>query len=126
MTTDVKTFPTEKFELLVRAYLDKLVDWEVLHNFAVAHIDDVYLPEFQRPVEDLHMMFLPKQRHDAESFHERPQIAYLLELLETLRQDVEQLGADSVRERELQRMQSEDPAKHSMRTEFRERHRPKD
>src|SRR5947209_2019571 len=77
-----KVFPNEQFELLVRSYLDNIVDWEVVHNFAMAHIDDPYLPEFQRPMEDLHMMFLPAVRHDAESVHDKPQIRYLLDLLE--------------------------------------------
>ncbi len=118
-----QSFPIERFELLVRSYLDKLVDWEVVHNFAMAHIDDEYQPEFQRPIEDLHLMFLPRFRHDAESYMERNQIRYLLELLEMLKADVEQFGADVVRERELKKMASEDPTKHSARAEHRNRHR---
>lgn len=118
-----RSFPEAKFELLVRSYLDRLVDWEVLHQFAVAHIDDQYRPEFQRPVEDLHLMFLPEFRHDAESAHERPQITYLLDVWESLKQDVEKFGAEQVRQRELQRMASEPPSKHFYRNEHRERHR---
>ena len=116
-------FPIERFELLVRSYLDKLIDWEVVHNFAMAHIDDEYLPEFQRPIEDLHLMFLPRFRADAESYMERTQIKYLLELLEMLKADVEQFGAETVRERELKMIASEDPTKHSARAEHRKRHR---
>jgi len=116
-------FPIDRFELLVRSYLDKLVDWEVVHNFAIAHIDDEYQPEFQRPIEDLHLMFLPRFRHDAESVGERQHIRYLLELLEMLKADVEQYGAETVRERELKKMASEDPTKHSARAEHRNRHR---
>jgi|tagenome__1003787_1003787.scaffolds.fasta_scaffold19208471_1 hypothetical protein len=118
-----RAFPTERFELLVRSYLDKVVDWEVVHNFAIAHIDDSYQPEFQRPIEDLHLMFLPEYRHDAESVHERPQIKYLLDLLDMLRADVEKFGIDSVRKRELERMAGEDPTKHTLRAEHRERYR---
>ncbi|HUS20126.1 MAG TPA: hypothetical protein VMZ25_10790 [Terriglobales bacterium] len=118
-----KAFPIDRFELLVRSYLDKLVDWEVVHNFAIAHIDDEYLPEFQRPVEDLHLMFLPRFRSDAESYVERTQIKYLLDLLEMLRADVAQYGPEIVRDRELKKMASEDPAKHSARAEHRNRHR---
>ena len=123
MESGLKTFPTEKFELLLRSFLDRLVEWEVVHNFAMAHIDDSYQPEFQRPVEDLHMMFLPEYRHDAESVHDRSQIRYLLDVLDLLRADVEQFGADAVRQRELQRIAGEDPSKHQMRAEYRERHR---
>ena len=116
-------FPIERFELLVRSYLDKLVDWEVVHNFAMAHIDDEYQPEFQRPIEDLHLMFLPRFRYDAENPQERNQIRYLLELLEMLKADVQQYGVEIVRERELKKMASEDPTKHSARAEHRSRHR---
>ena len=87
-----KVFPNDHFELFVRSYMDNIVDWEVVHNFAMAHIDDPYLPEFQRPMEDLHMMFLPEVRFDAESVHEKPQIRYLLDLLDSLKEDVEKLG----------------------------------
>ncbi|HUQ49778.1 MAG TPA: hypothetical protein VM056_03605 [Terriglobales bacterium] len=118
-----KQFPVERFELLVHSYLDKLVEWDVVHNFAIAHIDDQYLPEFQRPLEDLHLMFLPRFRNDAESYIEQTQMKYLLELLQMLKEDVEQLGAPAIRERELKRMASEDPAKHSARAEHRNRHR---
>ena len=116
-------FPIARFELLVRSYLDKLVDWEVVHNFAMAHIDDEYQPEFQRPIEDLHLMFLPRFRADAESYIEAAQIRYLLELLEMLKADVEQFGVETVRERELKKIASEDPTKHSARAEHRNRHR---
>lgn len=118
-----KAFPIDRFELLVRSYLDKLVDWEVVHNFAMAHIDDEYLPEFQRPVEDLHLMFLPRFRSDAETYVEHTQIKYLLELLEMLKADVAQYGPEVVRDRELKKMASEDPTKHSARAEHRNRHR---
>src|SRR5438270_8910438 len=120
MPTGSKYFPTAQFELLVRSYLDKLVEWEVVHQFAMAHIDDEYLPEFQRPVEDLHLMFLPQVRTDAESFQERPQINYLLDVLDLLKSDVAQFGAEVVRQREIDRMASEDPSKHSFRAEYRE------
>jgi hypothetical protein len=118
-----KPFPIDRFELLVRSYLDKLVEWEVVHNFAMAHIDDEYQPEFQRPIEDLHLMFLPRFRSDAESYVERTQIKYLLDLLEMLKADVAQYGADIVRGRELKKIASEDPTKHSARAEHRNRHR---
>ncbi len=118
-----KTFPHAQFELLIRSYLDKIVDREVVHQFAMAHIDDEYLPEFQRPVEDLHLMFLPRVRHDAESFQERPQIKYLLDLLDLLKSDVAQFGADQIRQREIYRMAGEDPSKHTFRAEHRDRHR---
>src|SRR5438094_6551016 len=118
-----KTFPYAQFELLVRSYLDKLVDREVVQAFAMAHIDDEYLPEFQRPVEDLHLMFLPHVRNDAESFQERPQINYLLDVLDLLKSDVAQFGADIVRQREIDRMASEDPSKHAFRAEYRDQHR---
>lgn len=118
-----KTFPNAQFELLVRSYLDKLVDREVVHTFALAHIDDEYLPEFQRPMEDLHLMFLPPLRHDAETFQERPQIKYLLDVLDLLKTDVAQFGADTIRQREIDRMAAEDPNKHAFRAEHRERHR---
>jgi hypothetical protein len=123
MDAGPKVFPIDRFELLVRSYLDNLVEWEVVHNFAMAHIDDMYEPEFQRPVEDLHLMFLPRYRHDAESAHERMQIRYLLDVLELLKQDVHELGVESVRQRELERMHSEDPSKHFYRTQHRDRHR---
>ena len=118
-----KIFPYAQFELLVRSYLDKLVDREVVHAFAMAHIDDEYLPEFQRPVEDLHLMFLPQVRNDAESFQERPQINYLLEVLDLLKSEVAQFGADMIRQREIDRMASEDPSKHAFRAEYRGQHR---
>src|SRR5438270_10256610 len=125
MATLSKVFPNEQFELLVRSYLDNIVDWDVVHNFAMAHIDDPYLPEFQRPMEDLHMMFLPEVRHDAESVHEKPQIRYLLDLLELLKSDVEKLGPDAVRSREMLLMAGEPESKHTSRREFRNRHRRK-
>ena len=120
-----KVFPNDRFELLVRSYLDNIVDWEVVHNFAMAHIDDPYLPEFQRPMEDLHMMFLPEVRFDAESVHEKPQIRYLLDLLDLLKEDVEKLGPDAVRNREMQLMAGEPESKLASRKEFRDRHRRK-
>jgi hypothetical protein len=123
METLPKSFPNEQFELLVRSYIDNLVDWDVVHNFAMAHIDDVYLPEFQRPMEDLHLMFLPAVRHDAESVHERPQIRFLLDLLDLLKSEVEQYGVETIRDREMQVMAGEDPSKHEHRREFRDRHR---
>ncbi|MBI2681865.1 MAG: hypothetical protein HYX26_01355 [Acidobacteriales bacterium] len=125
MGTTLKIFPVEKFELLVRAYLDGIVEWEVLHNFAQAHIDDEYEPEFQRPIEDLHLMCLPEFRHDAESVDDRPRMRYLLGVLELLREDVAELGQSSVRERELTRIASEDPRKHSYRAQYRDQHRRK-
>jgi hypothetical protein len=125
MDVEPKVFPIARFELLVRSYLDNIVDWEVVHNFAMAHIDDMYEPEFQRPIEDLHLMFLPPFRHDAESAHERPQIRYLLDVLDALKEDVEQLGTEQVRQRELDRMNSEDPSKHFYRAQHRDRHRRK-
>jgi hypothetical protein len=125
METLPKSFPHEQFELLVRSYLDNIVEWEVVHNFAVAHIDDVYLPEFQRPMEDLHLMFLPAVRNDAESVHEKPQIRYLLDVLELLKSDVEQYGLETIREREMQVMAGEEPSKYENRREFRNRHRKK-
>jgi hypothetical protein len=125
METLPKGFPHEQFELLVRSYLDNIVEWEVVHNFAMAHIDDVYLPEFQRPMEDLHLMFLPAVRNDAESVHEKPQIRYLLDVLELLKSDVEQYGLETIREREMQVMAGEEPSKHENRREFRNRHRRK-
>ena len=125
MATLPKTFPNDQFVLLVRSYLDNLVDWEVVHNFAMAHIDDPYLPEFQRPMEDLHMMFLPEIRHDAESVTEKPQIRYLLDLLDMLKADVEQLGPDAVRSREMDLMSKEPESKLASRKEFRDRHRRK-
>jgi hypothetical protein len=123
METLPKSFPNEQFELLVRSYIDNLVDWDVVHNFAMAHIDDVHLPEFQRPMEDLHLMFLPEVRHDAESVHERPQIRFLLDLLDLLKSEVEQYGVETIRDREMQVMAGEDPSKHEHRREFRDRHR---
>jgi hypothetical protein len=125
MVTLPKTFPNDQFVLLVRSYLDNIVDWDVVHNFAMAHIDDPYLPEFQRPMEDLHMMFLPEVRHDAESVTEKPQIHYLLELLEMLKSDVAQLGPDAVRSREMELMSKEPASKLASRKEFRDRHRRK-
>jgi hypothetical protein len=125
MATLPKIFPNDQFVLLVRSYLDNLVDWDVVHNFAMAHIDDPYLPEFQRPMEDLHMMFLPEVRHDAESVTEKPQIRYLLDLLEMLKADVEQLGPDAVRSREMELMSKEPESKLASRKEFRDRHRRK-
>lgn len=123
MPAGPKTFPYMQFELLVRSYLDKLVEREVVHQFAMAHIDDEYLPEFQRPVEDLHLMFLPSVRHDAETFQERPQIKYLLDVLDLLKSDVAHFGADIVRQREIDRMAGEEPSKHAFRAEYRARHR---
>jgi hypothetical protein len=120
-----KVFPNDRFELLVRSYLDNIVDWEVVHNFAMAHIDDPYLPEFQRPMEDLHMMFLPEVRFDAESVHEKPQIRYLLDLLDSLKEDIEKMGPDAVRNREMQLMAGEPESKLASRKEFRDRHRRK-
>lgn len=123
MPVEPTIFPTDKFELLLRSYLDNLVDREVVHNFAMAHIDDEYPPEFQRPIEDLHLMFLPAVQHDAESVHERPQIKYLLDLLELLKHDVNRLGAEQVRRREIDRMAGEDPSKHTFRAQHRDRYR---
>jgi hypothetical protein len=125
METLPKSFPHEQFELLVRSYLDNIVEWDVVHNFAMAHIDDVYLPEFQRPMEDLHLMFLPPVRNDAESVHEKPQLRYLLDVLELLKSDVAQYGIEAIREREMQVMAGEEPSKHENRREFRNRHRRK-
>ncbi|MCU1287215.1 MAG: hypothetical protein JWO13_3565 [Acidobacteriales bacterium] len=125
METLPKSFPHEQFELLVRSYLDNIVDWDVVHNFAMAHIDDIYLPEFQRPMEDLHLMFLPAVRNDAESVHERPQIRYLLDVLDLLKEDVVKHGIEAIREREMQVMSGEAPSKYENRREFRNRHRRK-
>ncbi len=123
MSGTLKAFPTEQFELLLRSYLDKLIEREVVRNFALAHIDDEYLPEFQRPVEDLHLMFLPEVQSDAETYAERKQASYLLELLEMLKQDVAEKGVEPVRQRELLRIASEDPKKHSLRAQHRDLHR---
>jgi hypothetical protein len=123
METLPKSFPHEQFELLVRSYLDNIVEWDVVHNFAMAHIDDVYMPEFQRPMEDLHLMFLPAVHNDAESAHEKPQIRYLLDVLDLLKSDVEQYGLESIRDREMQVMSGEEPSKYENRREFRNRHR---
>jgi hypothetical protein len=125
MVTLPKTFPNDQFVLLVRSYLDNIVDWDVVHNFAMAHIDDPYLPEFQRPMEDLHMMFLPQVRHDAESVTEKPQIRYLLGLLEILKSDIATLGPDVVRNREMQLMAGEPDSKLKQRKAFRDKHRRK-
>jgi hypothetical protein len=118
-------FPLDRFELLVRLYLDGAVDWDVMHNFAMAHIDDFYEPEFQRPVEDLHLMFLPEYRMDAENPFERPHMKYLLAMIENLRHEVRKYGADMVRQREIDRMTGEDPSKHFHRAEYRKKHRRK-
>ncbi len=118
-----RIFPLEHFELLVRSYLDNLVEWEVVHNFAMAHFHDEYQPEYQRPVEDLHLMFFPDVRHDAESVYDKPQIQYLLAVLDALREDVKQFGLEVVRSRERQKMENEDPSKHSNRAEYRARFR---
>ena|SRR6266404_122088 len=118
-----RIFPLDQFELLVRSYLDNIVEWEVVHNFAMAHFDDEYQPEYQRPIEDLHLMFFPDVRHDAESVYDKPQMKYLLALLDTLRQEVKQLGLEAVRARELEKMASEDPSKHVNRAEYRARFR---
>jgi len=123
MAAEQKIFPVEKFELLLRSYLDNLVEWEVLHNFAMAHFDDEYLPEWQRPVEDLHLMFFPEVRHDAESYPERGQIKYLLDVWELLKHDAKKLGVEAVRQRELERMAAEPSSKHVNRFEYRERFR---
>src|SRR3954464_3275793 len=125
MATLPKIFPNDQFVLLVRSYLDNIVDWDVVHNFAMAHIDAPYLPEFQRPMEARHRMFLPEVRHDAESVTEKPQIRYLLDLLEMLKSDVEQLGPDAVRSREMDLMSKEPESKLASRKEFRDRHRRK-
>jgi hypothetical protein len=118
-------FPTDRFELLVKLYLDGGVEWDTMHNFAIAHIDDFYEPEFQRPVEDLHLMFLPAYRIDAENPFERPHMKYLLQLIELLRHEVNKYGADAIRQREIDRMAGEDPSKHFNRAEFRNKHRRK-
>ncbi len=47
----------------------------------------------------------------------------ILALLDTLREEVKQLGLEAVRERELQKMASEDPSKHVNRAEYRSRFR---
>jgi hypothetical protein len=125
MGTTQRIFPVERFELLVRSYLDGIIDWDTMHNFAIAHIDDDYEPAFQRPIEDLHLMFLPSIRHDSESEHEKPQIRYLLDVLQMLRSEVEQFGVEPIRERELNRIASEDPTKHTYRAQHRERYRRK-
>jgi hypothetical protein len=125
MADEPQFFPIERFELLVKLYLDGAVDWDVMHNFAIAHIDDFYQPEFQRPVEDLHLLFLPEYRLDAENPFERPHLKYLLSLLDNLRHEVEEIGAEPVRQREIDRMASEDPSKHFNRAEFRKKHRRK-
>jgi len=118
-------FPTDRFELLVKLYLDGAVEWDTMHNFAIAHIDDFYEPEFQRPVEDLHLMFLPPYHIDAENPFERPHMKYLLQLIELLRHEVNKYGADAIRQREIDRMAGEDPSKHFNRAEFRNKHRRK-
>jgi len=119
-------FPAAKFELLVRSFLDKLIEWEVMHKFAMAHFDDAYPPEFQRPIEDLHLMFFPKVTHDHELHNTRPQMKYLLDVWDLLKQDVQDLGVENIRERELQRMASEAAGKTESRRAFREQHRPQD
>jgi hypothetical protein len=101
MADEPQYFPVDRFELLVRLYLDGAVDWDVMHNFAIAHIDDHYEPEFQRPVEDLHLMFLPEYRVDAENPFERPHMKYLLSILENLKHEVNHLGAEQIRQREI-------------------------
>lgn len=121
---EARIFPREKFELLLRSYLDRIVEWEVLHNFAIAHFDDEYEPEFQRPVEDLHLMFFPEFRHDAESVADRGQIKYLLAVWDLLKLEVKKYGLEAIRQRELQRMANEPPSKHSNREEYRARFRP--
>lgn len=125
MAEGPQIFPKDRFELLVKLYLDGAVDWEVMHQFAIAHIDDHYEPEFQRPVEDLHMMFLPEHRVDAENPFERPHMKYLLGMIESLRYEVHRYGAEAVRQREIDRMAGEDPSKHFHRAEYRNRHRHK-
>lgn len=113
----------EQFELLVRSYLDRILDREVLHNFALAHIDDEYLPEFQRPLEDLHLMFLPDLRADSETFPERPHIRYLLDLLEEHKKEVEEQGVEAIRLRELTRMAKEPDSKVEGRARHRDQYR---
>jgi hypothetical protein len=125
MADEPQFFPVERFELLVKLYLDGAVDWDVMHNFAIAHIDDFYQPEFQRPIEDLHLLFLPEYRLDAENPFERPHLSYLLNVLDSLRHEVEEVGAESVRQREIDRMAGEDPRKQFYRAEFRKKHRRK-
>jgi hypothetical protein len=125
MAEGPQIFPLDRFELLVRLYLDGAVDWDVMHNFAMAHIDDFYEPAFQRPVEDLHLMFLPEYRVDAENPFERPHMKYLLALIENLRHEVNKYGADTIRQREIDRMAGEDPSKHYHRAEYRKKHRRK-
>lgn len=126
MGADQKIFPARKFELLLRSYLDNIIEREVLHNFAMAHFDDEYEPEYQRPVEDLHLMFFPEFRHDAESYPERGQIKYLLEVWDLLKADVEKFGVDEVRRREMDRMSNEPETKYQGRMEYRERFRRKE
>jgi hypothetical protein len=113
----------EQFELLVRSYLDRIIDRDVLHNFALAHIDDEYLPEFQRPLEDLHLLFLPDLRSDSETFPERQHIRYLLDLLEELRKEIAEKGLDAIRLRELTRMAKEPESKVENRARHREQYR---
>lgn len=113
----------EQFELLVRSYLDRILDREVLHNFALAHIDDEYLPEFQRPLEDLHLLFLPDLRSDSETFPERPHIRYLVDMLEELKKEVEEHGVEAIRLRELTRMAKEPESKVENRARHRDQYR---
>src|SRR5208282_3552234 len=113
-------FPAAKFELLVRSFLDKLIEWEVMHNFAMAHFDDAYPPQFQRPIEDLHLMFFPAVANDHELHQTRPQMKYLLEVWDLLKHEVEQFGIENIRERELQRMASEAEGKWESRKAYRE------
>lgn len=123
MEPENRIFPLQPFELLVRSYLDNLVEWDVVHNFAMAHFDDEYLPEYQRPIEDLHMMFFPPVKNDSQTFMERKQMRYLLDVLDLLRGDVEEYGVEAVRRREAERIANEDPSKHIGRAEYRERFR---
>jgi hypothetical protein len=120
-----RIFPNEQFELLVRSYLDKILEWEVVHNFAMAHIDDLYLPEYQRPIEDLHFMFFPEIQPDIHYTADRNRMTYLLALLDQLKEDVKSLGAESVRERERARMDAEVASKTESRSEVRNYFRSK-
>ena len=55
----------------------------------------------------------------------QPLLAYLLDVLELLKSDVEQYGLETIREREMQVMAGEEPSKYENRREFRNRHRKK-
>jgi hypothetical protein len=90
---------TKTFEDAVREYLQGNRDWDSVHELAVEmewndQLD--FPPEIRRPMEELHMVFLPDSRDDRQFLADREEIARLLSDVDRLKRDARTLGTNVV------------------------------